>query len=389
MNNSIVLIVALILIGINILFLILFYLKNKGLSGANNANKEKEAAEQNAGLQLLLQQINELGRTVDSRVGDIAKTVDSKIFDMARAVDTKLGESHKDMQETVRHQTGESFKLLKDVTERLTKLDETNKQVVSFADQLQSLQDILKNPKQRGILGEYYLETLLKNVLPPGGFQMQYPFKDGTIVDAAVFVKDKVIAVDSKFSLENYNRLSEERDPVERERLEKTFKSDLKNRIDETSKYIKPDENTMDFAFMFIPHEAIYYDLLVAQVGSVKINTRDLIEYAFKEKHVIIVSPTSFMAYLQTVLQGLKALEIEESAKEIRKRVNELGTHIRAYDQYMGSIGKSLTTTVNHYNKAHNELKKIDKDVMRISGSAVEGEPVEPLVIDRPLQDEE
>lgn len=387
MNNSVVLIVALILIGINILFLLFIFLKNKGTS--NSADKEKESTEQNAGLQLLLQQINELGRTVDSRVGDIAKTVDNKIHDMSRAMDSKLGESHKDMQDTVRHQTGESFKLLKDVTERLTKLDETNKQVVGFADQLQSLQDILKNPKQRGILGEYYLETLLKNVLPPGGFQMQYPFKDGTIVDAAVFVKDKVIAIDSKFSLENYNRLSEERDPAERERLEKQFKTDLKNRIDETSKYIKPDEGTMDFAFMFIPHEAIYYDLLVAQVGSVKINTRDLIEYAFKEKHVIIVSPTSFMAYLQTVLQGLKALQIEESAKEIRKRVEELGTHIRAYDQYMGSIGKSLSTTVNHYNKAHNELKKIDKDVMRISGEVVGGEPIEALVIDRPLQDEE
>jgi DNA recombination protein RmuC len=292
------------------------------------------------------------------------------------------------MQDSVRHQTGESFKLLKDVTERLTKLDETNKQVVSFADQLQSLQDILKNPKQRGILGEYYLETLLKNVMPPGGFQMQYAFKDGTIVDAAVFVKEKVIAIDSKFSLENYNRLSEERDPVERERLEKQFKTDLKNRIDETSKYIKPDEGTMDFAFMFIPHEAIYYDLLVAQVGSVKINTRDLIEYAFKEKHVIIVSPTSFMAYLQTVLQGLKALQIEESAKEIRKRVEELGVHMRAYDQYVQSMGKSLSTTVNHYNKAHNELRKIDKDVMRIAGT-VEGEPIEPLLIERPLQDEE
>ncbi|MBU3668582.1 MAG: DNA recombination protein RmuC [Candidatus Taylorbacteria bacterium] len=368
MNNSMILIVALILIAINILFLAIIYLRSKGA--------KPEKVEDNAGLQLLLQQINELGRTVDS-----------KILDMSKLVDGKLGESHKEMQETVRHQTGESFKLLKDVTERLTKLDETNKQVVSFADQLQSLQDILKNPKQRGILGEYYLETLLKNVLPTGGFQMQYPFKDGTIVDAAVFVKDKVIPIDSKFSLENYNRLVEERDPQEKERLEKAFKNDLKNRIDETSKYIKPDENTMEFAFMFIPHEAIYYDLLVAQVGSVKINTRDLIEYAFKEKHVIIVSPTSFLAYLQTVLQGLKALQIEESAKEIRKNVQKLGEHIRAYDEYMNSVGKSLSTTVNHYNKAHNELKKIDKDVMKITGG-VEGTPVEPLVIEKPLQEE-
>lgn len=216
---------------------------------------------------------------------------------------------------------------------------------------------------------------------------MQYPFKDGTIVDAVVFVKDKIIPIDSKFSLENYNRLTEEKDPLERERLEKTFKGDLKNRIDETSKYIKPEEGTMEFAFMFIPHEAIYYDLLVAQVGSVKINTRDLIEYAFKEKKVIIVSPTSFMAYLQTVLQGLKAMQIEESAKEIRQRVEELGRHIGAYDQYMRSLGNSLGTAVGHYNRAHKELKKIDKDVLRItseSGTAKGEGVVEPLTLEKP-----
>ncbi len=304
--------------------------------------------------------------------------IQNQINEIARMMDSRMGESTKMMQS----QFGESSRIIRDVTERLTKLDETNRQVVDFTDQLQSLQDILKNPKQRGILGEYYLETLLKNVLPPGSFQMQYPFKDGTIVDAAVFVKEKVIPIDSKFSLENYNRLADERVPAERERLEKLFKADLKMRIDETSKYIKPNEGTMDFAFMFIPHEAIYYDLLVAQVGAVKVNTRDLIEYAFKEKHVIIVSPTSFLAYLQTVLQGLRALQIEESAKEIRSRVEDLRKHLLSYDDYMQRLGKNLGTTVNMYNGAYKEFKKIDKDVLKISG--VEGVAVEVLVIDKP-----
>ncbi|MFA4936905.1 MAG: DNA recombination protein RmuC [Patescibacteria group bacterium] len=306
----------------------------------------------------------------------------NQLNEITRTLDNKLGESTKAMQQ----QFGESAKIIRDVTERLTKLDETNKQVVNFADQLQSLQDILKNPKQRGILGEYYLETLLKNVLPTGSYQMQYEFKDGTIVDAVVFVKDKIIPIDSKFSLENYNRLAEERDPVERERLEKTFKADLKARIDETSKYVKPAEKTMEFAFMFIPHEAIYYDLLVTQVGAVKVNTRDLIEYAFKEKHVIIVSPTSFLAYLQTVLQGLKALQIEESAKEIRKNVEALGRHIASYEEYMKKLGGHLGTTVSTYNIAYKELGKIDKDVLRISGTAAE---IEPLVLDKPKNEDE
>lgn len=306
----------------------------------------------------------------------------NQLNEITRTLDAKLGESTRVLQS----QFGESARIIRDVTERLTKLDETNKQVVNFADQLQSLQDILKNPKQRGVLGEYYLETLLKNVLPPGSYQMQYGFKDGTIVDAVVFVKDKVIPVDSKFSLENYNRLVEERDTAERERLEKLFKSDLKNRIDETSKYVKPAEGTMEFAFMFIPHEAIYYDLLVAQVGAVKVNTRDLIEYAFKEKHVIIVSPTSFLAYLQTVLQGLKALQIEESAKEIRKNVELLGKHLSSYEEFMRKLGERLGTTVNAYNDAYIELKKVDKDVMKISGSAI---GVEPVKLEKPKGDKE
>jgi DNA recombination protein RmuC len=301
----------------------------------------------------------------------------NQLNEITRTLDVKLGESTKMMQ----GQFGESAKIIRDVTERLTKLDETNRQVVNFADQLQSLQDILKNPKQRGILGEYYLETLLKNVLPQGSYQMQYPFKDGTIVDAVVFVKERIIPVDSKFSLENYNRLVDERDPAEKERLEKLFKADLKNRIDETAKYVKPSEGTMDFAFMFIPHEAIYYDLLVAQVGAVKVNTRDLIEYAFKEKHVIIVSPTSFLAYLQTVLQGLKALQIEESAKEIRKNVESLAKHLASYDEYMKKLGNNLGTSVNMYNSAYKEFGKIDKDVLRISGEAA---GIEPLLVERP-----
>ena len=205
---------------------------------------------------------------------------------------------------------------------------------------------------------------------------MQYPFKDGSIVDAVVFVKDKVIPVDSKFSLENYNRIIGERDPAERERLEKAFKADLKLRIDETAKYVKPSEGTMEFAFMFIPHEAVYYDLLVAQVGAVKMNTRDLIEYAFKEKHVIIVSPTSFLAYLQTVLQGLKALQIEESAKEIRIRVEDLMKHLQSYEIYMQKLGTHLGTSVNMYSRAYKEFKKVDKDILKITGEGINAEPM-------------
>lgn len=323
-------------------------------------NRKKSPEEKNdTGLQLILQQLNELSRTVDS----------------------KIGESHKQMSENLRFHSSESNKIIRDVTEKLTRLDETNKQVISFADQLQNLQDILKNPKQRGILGEYYLETVLKNVLPPGSYQMQYSFPDGNIVDAVVFVKDKIIPIDSKFSLENYNKIIEEKNVTEKKKLESIFVNDLKNRIIETSKYIQPSQNTTDFAFMFIPHEAIYYDLLVNKIGSSEDGAESLIQRSAGKYKVIITSPTSFLAYLQTVLQGLKAMQIEESAKEIIKRVEDLGKHLKSYDEYHTKLGNSLSTVVNHYNASGKELKKIDKDVLRIAKTSPELETFE---IERP-----
>ncbi len=359
MNTTILLIVIILAAIGNLIFLI--RLANR---------KPEEVEKDDTGLKLLLQQMNELNRTVDGKMSDLSKVVDMKIT-----------ESGKMMNESVRNQFSESAKIIRNVTEGLTKLDETNRQVVGFADQLQSLQEIFKNPKQRGVVGEYYLETLLKNVLPPGSFKMQYPFSDGTIVDAAVFVKDKVIPVDSKFSLENYNRIIETKDSAEKERLEKVFVNDLKNRILETSKYIQPKENTMDFAFMFIPHEAIYYDLLINKIGAVTEETENLIQRAASKYHVIIVSPTSFLAYLQTVLQGLKAMQIEESVKGIIKNVGELQKHLRTYEETHGKLGNALSTVVNHYNSSGKEFKKIDKDILRIAGTSLD---FEILAIDKP-----
>ncbi|PIR13368.1 DNA recombination protein RmuC [Candidatus Falkowbacteria bacterium CG11_big_fil_rev_8_21_14_0_20_39_10] len=312
---------------------------------------------------------------------ELRQVMDSKLSETHKANQAQFGQATKIIQGI----TGQSAKLITEVTAKLTKLDETNKQVVNFSAQLQNLQDILKNPKQRGVLGEYFLEETLKNVLPSNSYQMQYAFKDGSIVDAVVFVKDKIIPVDSKFSLENYEKILNCNDADTREKLEKQFKQDLKLRIDETSKYVKPTEKTMDFAFMFIPSEAIYYDLLINKIGAVKVNTRDLIEYAFRDKHVIIVSPTSFLAYLQTVLQGLRAMQIEESAKEIMVNVQKLDKHINSYDDFMKKLGVSMSTTVNHYNNAYKEFKKIDKDVARIT----DGESkLDPMVLDRPKTEE-
>ncbi len=362
MQTSFVIVISIaliILVGAVVFLFVLLLRKNNGQQNTDTT-----------GFKLLLEQVNELSRVVDRKLGESSKTIDAKMSDMNRTV-----------TDSMKTQFGESKMLIQNITESLTKLDETNKQVISFADQLQNLQDILKNPKQRGVLGEYYLETLLKNVLPPGSFEMQYKFSDGEIVDAIVRVKEKIIPIDSKFSLENYNRLVEAKDPSEKARLEKVFVNDLKLRIQETSKYIRPQEGTMDFAFMFIPHEAIYYDLLVNKVGAVTEETDNLVQRAASKYKVIIVSPTSFLAYLQTVLQGLKALQIEETAKDIVKRVEDLGKHLKSYEDYHNKLGNNLRTVVNQYVFSSKELKKIDKDVLRITG---ESAGIEPITIDGP-----
>ena len=318
------------------------------------------------------------------------KTLSDDISKLKEGVQSQLTErldkNQEMMRESIQRQFAASSKIISEVTEKLTKMEDTNKRVVDVAAELKTLQNVLQNPKQRGVLGEYYLDQVLKNVLPPDRYQVQYKFKDGEIVDAVIMLeKGKVLPVDSKFSLENYNRLVEENDKTQREVLAKAFKADLKGRIDETSKYIRPREGTMDYAFMFIPSEAIYYDLLINKVGVTNTSARDLIEYAFREKNVIIVSPTTFMAYLQTVMQGLRALQIEEQAKDIQIRVGELGRHIAAYEGLMQKLGGSISTTVNHFNNAHKELKKIDKDVVKIADS---NPSVEPLLIEKPTLEE-
>ncbi len=362
MSGIALLSIGLIIVLILNTFLVWFVIKNR------RGEKEDQVTSD-----FLFQQISELGKTVEGRMGDLTKTLD-----------TRIGESNRFMHDSVRGQLSESQRLIQEITKELTEVKETGKQVVSFADQLQHLQDILKNPKQRGVLGEYYLETVLKNVLPPGRFEMQYKFDDGEIVDAVIFLdKDKILPIDSKFSLENYNRMIEARDNESKERFLKAFKQDLKIRIDETSKYIRPKDGTMDFAFMFIPSEGVYYDLLVGQVGA--LSSRDLIEYAFQNRKVIIVSPTSFLAYLQTVLQGLKSLQIEESAKQIIKNVGELEKHLITYEATHQKLGKSLSTTVNHFNIASREFKKIDKDVLKITGT---GAHFETPLVERPVEED-
>ncbi|HVV15428.1 MAG TPA: DNA recombination protein RmuC [Candidatus Paceibacterota bacterium] len=315
----------------------------------------------------------------------------NQLSELSRAMENKLGEGTNRMFEGMKTQSEQSERLiatisrqvteqLVEVTKGVTATQESTKQVFTIAEQLQNLEKVLKHQKQRGNLGEASLELILANILPPGAYQMQYEFPGGETVDAVIQTKEGVIPIDAKFSLDNYQRLINAIDDVQKAELEKQFKNDLKLRIDETSKYVRPKDGTLPFAFMYIPAEAIYYDLLINEVGSVKVNTRNLIDYAYNEKKVIIVSPTTFAAYLQSVLYGFKAFKIEEQAKDIAKNVEALGRHINAYQDFYKKLGASLSTTVNHFNAGSKELGKIEKDVLRIDASSE-------LAIDIPMLD--
>lgn len=293
----------------------------------------------------------------------------------------QMGQSSKQMTA----QLQASAKLITDVTRKLTELDKTNKSVGDIASELKTLQNVLQNPKQRGVLGEYYLEQILKNILPPGSFELQHKLGEGLIVDAVIKIDDKLLPIDSKFSLENYNRLIDCA-PEERDGLEKALKEDLKRRIDETSKYIKPGKGTLDQALMFIPSEAIYYDLLANKVGLGSVSGRNLMQYAAADKHVTIVGPSTLSAMLQTIVQGLRSIEIHKDTEKIRKNIEQLSKHLIAHNAYMGKLGNALGTTVNHYNATYKELGKIDRDIVKITDS----EPsVEPLLLDKPTLSED
>ncbi len=311
-------------------------------------------------------------------------TISEQMQNLREGLQGHLTERLDKNQESMSKQLDASAKLIKDVTERLTKLDDTNKRVVDVADELKTLQNVLQNPKQRGVLGEFYLEQILQNQLPPGSFELQYRLGEGLVVDAVIKLDGKVLPIDSKFSLENYNRLLEAKGS-QREVLEKQFKDDLKKRIDETSKYIQPKKGTLEQALMFIPSEAIYYDLLANKVGAGGVNGRDLMQYAAVDKKVTIVGPSTLSAMLQVIVQGLRSLEIQKDTEVIRKNVEQLQKHLIGYDGYFKKIGTSLGATVGHYNNASKELGRIDKDIVKIAGSE---SVVEVGLLDKPNSEE-
>ena len=321
--------------------------------------------------------IIQLTNSLSNQIQNIRKEINDNSEKSRLEIESKLKVINKEISDfqissksSMQKQFADSNKIIKDVTNELAKIKGTNEQVLSFANQMKSLEKILGNQKQRGIFGEIQLENLLSNVLPPEIFQMQYTFKSGDIVDAIIKVNDNIIPIDAKFSLDNYNRMIESSDDGEIKNLEKKFKEDIKSRIDETSKYIKPDEKTLDYAFMFIPADGLYQDLLNSRVGSLKINSNELVSYAYLKK-VMIVSPMSLFPMLQITMKALNNLKFEKEIDTVIKNVRNLSNHLASYQLYHDKLGNTLKTVVNHYNKSSDEFGKIDKDISRISNGKI------------------
>jgi len=324
-----------------------------------NEKRRATASKQNEGIQIVLTQLNELARVIDTKIGENTRQVSESARVQTEGIERSLRELNQRVTDHLMH-----------VVKGVTETGEASKKIFALGEQLQNLERVLTHQKQRGNLGEASLELILGNILPPAAYRMQYMFADKAKVDAVIVTKDGMIPVDAKFSLDNYTRMIDEIDEERKALLKEAFTKDMKNRINETAKYIRPEEHTLPFAFMFIPAEAIYYDLLTNTVGMTKSHERSLIDYAYNDKKVIVVSPTTFAAYLQSVLYGFKAFKIEESAQMIIQKVRDLAKHLKSYEEYQGKLGGSLSTVVSHFNTLQREFKKIDKDVEKIGGES-------------------
>lgn len=348
---SLIIIITVLIIGIGAILWVL----NTKLSNSNQKD------DQTASL-LIQNQLNSLVNNLDSRLTETNRIIQEQLH----SSNVWLQQQNSSNNDLLQKISENNSKILREVTEKLVKVEDTNTQIVNFAAQMQSLENILKNPKQRGIMGEYFLETMLGNVLPKSVYKTQHPFKDGVIVDAVIFTKDKIIPIDAKFSLDAYNRMANCNDKDLLKSIEKEFLRDIRLRIDETSKYVKPEENTIDLAFMFVPSDSVYQEII--RMGCETEAPVDIITYAYGKK-VVIVSPTSFFAYLQTLLKALKTVQIEEQVGEIIKYLNESAKYLAMFEEEMNKLGRNISALNNTYNRANNEAKKLSKRIAKVTNN--------------------
>jgi len=274
-------------------------------------------------------------------------------FKISSQVNDRLNQMHRSLEDAnkiISHNLGATTSVFGNVKEQLGKLEVTNRQIVDISRDIASLQELLRAPKFRGAMGEVLLENLLSQVLPRQHYSAQHHFKNGDTVDAVVRLGERLVSVDAKFSLENFQKMLQAQEEPLRAQHRKKFIQDVKNRIDEISlKYIVPSENTYDFALMYIPAENVYYEVIIKE---------DLFSYGLGKK-VIPVSPNTFYAYLQVICLGLRGFKIEENAKSILKSLSSLELEINKFKGDFDTLGSHLNNASSKYLESSKRLERV------------------------------
>jgi len=286
--------------------------------------------------------------------------VTALILKISSQVNERLNQMNQSLQEAnkiIGSNLGSATNVFGNVKEQLGRLEETNKQIVDISKDISSLQELLRAPKFRGAMGEMLLENLLSQVLPKDHYSTQYRFKSGEAVDAIIKLGERIVPVDAKFSLENFQKMLETPDEQSKVNLRKKFIQDVKNRIEEiSSKYILPQENTYDFALMYIPAENVYYEVIIKE---------DIFAYSLSKK-VIPVSPNTFYAYLEVICLGLKGLKVEENAKKILKSLSALEIEIDKFKEEFNTLGSHLSNANAKYSDSQKRLDKLSDKLVNI-----------------------
>lgn len=304
-----------------------------------------------------------LSQVFAERLGSFEKTVDKRITDGQSLMGLNLN--------TMQQQSAESAKLLKTVGENLGQVLEASKKIAGLATEVTRLEDLLKAPKLRGGLGEHFLEETLRQVLPPGAFEMQRRFAGGETVDAAIRLGDKWVVVDSKFPLENYRRSLDLENETDKKNARAAFFRDVRKHVESiASKYIRPAENTMDFALMYIPAEAVYCEI-VSESGE-----KGVLELAISRK-VIPVSPLLFYVYLYTIAIGLKGMEIEQRAQDIVKELGDLKRSVGKIDDPLQKLGGHLGNAQKQFETTSKELSRFAERLREVGEADVPAETVD------------
>lgn len=274
------------------------------------------------------------------------------VLKISAQVNERLNQMNQTLQEAnkiIGQNLGSATSVFGNVKEQLGRLEETNKQIVEISKDISSLQELLRAPKFRGSMGETLLENLLSQILPKEHYQTQYRFKSSDAVDAVIRLGEHLVPIDAKFSLENFQKMLEAQDEALKNSHRKKFIQDVKNRVDEiAAKYILPEENTYDFALMYIPAENVYYEVIIKE---------DLFSYSMSKK-VIPVSPNTFYAYLQVICLGLRGLKIEENAKVILKSLSALSVEIDRFKEEFDVLGRHLSDAAHKYEDSQKRLDR-------------------------------